>query len=118
VSAPDPAERTRLLAAASSEQLAALPRLLASADLATVQFAQQLALAAMRREPAARVYAATAQDRLRVLAGQPQKFGTQHHVVDGVRQLWPVDAWTTDSERAKWGLPSLVALRAAAEGSS
>ncbi len=107
--------RQVLLAAPGSEQLAAAQALLPSAQTADVEFAQQLALAAMRTLPAARAVAAQALDRLRVLAGQPQKFGTQAHVVDGRRTLWPVDAWTTDSERAKWGLPGLVELRRLAE---
>lgn len=108
-------QRAALLAAPAAEQLAAAQALLQRTQVADVEFAQQLALAAMRTLPAARPVAAQALDRLRVLAGQPQKFGTQAHTVDGRRQQWPVDAWTTDSERAKWGLPGLAELRRRAE---
>ena len=55
-------------------------------------------------------------DRLRLLAGAPQKFGTQWRARDGGRELWPVDPATTDSERAKWGLPPLAELRRRADG--
>ena len=110
----DPA-RVVLLAAPAAEQLAAAQALLPSERPADVEFAQQLAMAAMRTLPAARAAAAQALDRLRVLAGKPQKFGTQWHAVQGRRQLWPVDDWTTDSERAKWGLPALAELRRRAE---
>ena len=103
------------MTAPAGEQLAAAAALLDSEDHAEVEFAQQLALAAMRTLPAARSAAARAMDRLRVLAGQPQKFGTQVHTNNGRRELWPVDAWTTDSERAKWGLPGLQELRRSAE---
>jgi hypothetical protein len=51
-----------------------------------------------------------------LLAGAPQKFGTQWRARDGGRELWPVDPVTTDSERAKWGLPPLAELRRRAEG--
>ena len=44
-------------------------------------------------------------------AGNSQKFGTQL-VADGVQlALWPVDPATTDSERAKWGLPPLAEIQ-------
>ena len=110
-------QRAAWLAAPAAEQLATAQALLAG-ERADVEFAQELALAAMRTLPAARPVAALALDRLRVLAGQPQKFGTQSHSVDGHATLWPVDAWTTDSERAKWGLPGLAELRRRAESPS
>lgn len=99
----------------AAEQAAAAAVLLASADPALVQLAHDLALQAMAREPAARVLAATAFDRLRRLRGEPQKFGTQP-AADGKGELWPVDEHTTDSERAKWGLPPLAELRRRAAG--
>lgn len=99
----------------AAERAAAAAALLTSTDPATVQIAHELALQAMAREPAARALAATAYDRLRRLRGEPQKFGTQR-ADDGRGELWPVDAHTTDSERAKWGLPPLAELRRRAAG--
>lgn len=93
-----------------ADQTAAAAVLLPGALLPEVQTAQSLALAAMANNPAARPLAAAAYDRLRLLAGKPQKFGTQATVRDGRRVPWPVDATTTDSERAKWGLPALAEL--------
>jgi hypothetical protein len=114
------AEVLRLHAAgaltAAHERVAAAGLLLRSDVAAEVEAAHTLALAAMAREPSARPLAATAYDRLRLLAGAPQKFGTQVTERDGRRELWPVDATTTDSERAKWGLPTLAELRRRASG--
>jgi hypothetical protein len=95
----------------AGDQLAAAAVLLGSSLAAEVEAAHSLALAAMAAEPGARSVAATAFDRLRMLAGKPQKFGTQVTARDGQRVLWPVDATTTDSERAKWGLPALAELQ-------
>ncbi len=110
------AELLRLRAAgalASAEEQAAAAALLLHSDaLGDVEAAQALALAAMARHASARALAATAYDRLRLLMGKPQKFGTQVAVREGRRELWPVDEHTTDSERAKWGLPPLAELRA------
>ncbi|MBL9077669.1 MAG: hypothetical protein JNL08_09205 [Planctomycetes bacterium] len=89
----------------------AAARILLPGPVADVELAQALVLAAMAHEPAARRLAAEAYDRLRVLAGRPQKFGTQTTVHDGRGELWPVDAATTDSERAKWGVEPLAELR-------
>jgi hypothetical protein len=118
-SRPDAAVRARIagwyaakdLVDAEDQLLAA--RVLASSDVvAEVEAAQALALAAMAKVSAARPVAATAFDRLRMLAGQPQKFGTQWLERErGRPELWPVDGSTTDSERAKWGLPGLAELR-------
>lgn len=95
-----------------AEQLAAATLLVESPLAAEVEAAQTLALGVMASGvgAAARVVAATAYDRLRMLAGKPQKFGTQVVVREGRRELWPVDGLTTDSERAKWGLPGLGEL--------
>lgn len=76
-----------------------------------VELAQSLALAAMAHERRARIVAATAYDRLRRLRGLPQKFGTQVVLGAHGRELWPMDAGTTDSERAKWDVPPLADLR-------
>jgi hypothetical protein len=97
--------------ATPAERVAAAELLVGSDVPAEVEAAQTLALAAFGALPAARPLAATAFDRLRLLAGAPQKFGTQTTEREGVRALWPVDPATTDSERAKWGLPALAELR-------
>ncbi len=76
--------------------------LLDAEDLAAVQAAHELALQAMATERTARRLAAASFDRLRVLQGLPQKFGTQRRA-DGT--VWPIDPATTDSERRKWDLP-------------
>jgi hypothetical protein len=90
----------------------AAARLLVHGEVAAeVELAQNLALAAMPGERAARRLAAVAYDRLRLLAGKPQKFGTQFVARDGARELWPVEPTTTDSERAKWDVEPLVELR-------
>jgi hypothetical protein len=94
----------------AATRLGAAERLLGSEDRAHVALAQSLALALLGQQPTARWLAARAFDRLRMLAGQPQKYGTATHLVDGQLQLWPVDPGTTDSERAKWGVPALAEL--------
>jgi len=83
-------------------------------DMAAVQRAHELALAAMASRPTARLLAATAYDRQRLLRGEPQKFGTQVVADGGGFDLWPCDPRTTDSERTKWGIPPLAELRARA----
>jgi len=102
----------------AAEQFAAARVLVHGVEVAEIEVAQALALAAMTGERGARLLAATAFDRLRLLGGQPQKFGTQTVQRDGQHELWPVDAATTDSERAKWDVPPLAELRrrAAARG--
>ena len=84
---------------------------LASADVDEVRAAHRELLGWMGTCPRARALAATAYDRVRMLEGRPQKFGTQFSERNGQRELWPVDPSTTDSERAKWGLPTLAELR-------
>ena len=54
-------------------------------------------------------------ERVRMLRDQPQKFGTQTVERDGRHELWPVDPATTDSERAKWDLPTLADLERGVE---
>ncbi len=90
--------------------LAAATMLLRSSRSTDVEAAQTLAHSAMAHERAARCVAATAFDRLRMLAGKPQKFGTQTLADAAGTRLWPVDPATTDSERAKWDVPSLAEL--------
>ncbi len=99
---------------ALGDRLAVAELLLGSDVVADVELAQTLALAALAKSPAARPLAARAFDRLRRLAGQPQKYGTEIVVHDGRAELWPVDAVTTDSERAKWGIAPLAELQRAA----
>lgn len=94
----------------AAARLRAAEQLLDSDDREHVTLAQSLALALLAQQPGARLVAARAFDRLRLLAGQPQKYGTATHLVDGRLQLWPVDPGTTDSERAKWGVPALAEL--------
>jgi len=90
------------------EQLAAQA---GSDDPAEVDRAHEAALIRMSKEPRARIVAALAYDRARAFVGREQKFGTQSVMCDGKRVLWPVDANTTDSERAKWHIQSLQSLR-------
>ena len=113
------ARRTAVLAMHAAGQLrspavrcAAAAVLLAGEQVAEVEAAHSLALAALRGEAGARRLAATAYDRLRMLRGEPQKFGTQWVERNGRSELWAVDPATTDSERAKWDLPPLAQLRA------
>ena len=86
---------------------AAVRVLLRSDDGNVVQAAYDLALGAAGKHADAMPLAARCYDRLRVLAGQPQKFGTCRNA-DG--SMHAIDARTTDSERAKWGLPPLAVL--------
>ena len=94
----------------SDPDFAQLQRMAASMDPEEVDRAQRLAVAGMRDDPRLQVIAAEAFDRARVLAGRPQKFGTQAITEDGRRVIWPVDPGTTDSERAKWGIATLPQL--------
>ncbi|MBM4059807.1 MAG: hypothetical protein FJ265_01750 [Planctomycetes bacterium] len=115
-------QRRQALLAHCAELRSAADRCAAAAVLvqgdtsAEVEAAQTLALAAMSGEPRARRIAAEAFDRLRWLAGKPQKFGLVVVVRDGVSELWPVEPGTTDSERAKWDVPPLADLRRSAAG--
>ena len=81
--------------------------LLRSDDAKVVQAAHDLALSAAGKHVDAMPLAARCYDRLRVLAGESQKFGTCRNA-DG--SMYAVDPRTTDSERAKWGLPPLAVL--------
>lgn len=72
-----------------------------------VRLAHDAVLARLGEVAGARPLAARLYDRLRMLEGRPQKFGTQRRA-DGT--LWPVDPATTDSERAKWSMPPLAEL--------
>ncbi len=95
----------------AAEQFAAGTVLIYSDSMAELAVAEALALAAMGKEPRARQLAATAYDRQRMLRGEAQKFGTQLIEKDGRLELWPIDPTTTDSERAKWGLPALAEIQ-------
>lgn len=53
------------------------------------------------------LYAAT-KDRLLISQGKVQKFGTQFEKVDGQWRHMPVNPNTTDTERAKYGVPPLA----------
>lgn len=51
------------------------------------------------------LYAATL-DRWLVSQGKPQKFGTQYKILDGKKELFPVDKNTSDQERIEHGITS------------
>jgi hypothetical protein len=91
----------------ASERYQQAAAALASSDLTAVAAAHEVALSLMAQHRPARALAARLYDRMRVLAGRPQKFGTQRGP-DGA--VWPIDPGTTDSERAKWDLPGLADL--------
>lgn len=60
----------------------------------------------------ARWLKAATEDRLLLSQGMPQRYGTQYTEVDGRLELQPVDAATTDAERAEWNVPPLATARA------
>ncbi len=49
------------------------------------------------------LYAATL-DRWLVSQGKPQKFGTQYKIVNGKKELFPIDGSTTNEERIEYGI--------------
>ena len=57
------------------------------------------------------IYAATL-DRYLMSTGQPQKYGTQYHLVDDRMELYPVDPQTTDEERQQYNVPPLAEAQA------
>ncbi len=72
--------------------------------------ARELAAEAARLgHPKALRLAALAWDRWLMMAGKPQRFGTQYQrAPDGTEfRLYPVDPSVTDEERARWGIPPL-----------
>lgn len=84
-----------------------------------VSRARALAHRALELDPdllLARPVYATALDRERRLAGEPQLFGTQLVYRDGAWAVDALDAATTDAERAAWGLPPIAELEARAAG--
>lgn len=84
---------------------------------AQVALAAELARQALDRDPdllAARPLVATAVDRGEMLAGRPQKYGTQIVDVDGIWEVYDVDPAVTDEARAEWGLPPIADVRARA----
>lgn len=84
---------------------------------AEVARAGELAQQALARDPdllAARPLIATAADRKEMLAGRPQKFGTQLVEEGGTWKVYDVDPAVTDAERAEWGLPPLADAQARA----
>ncbi|MBP9145657.1 MAG: hypothetical protein KBF21_13975 [Thermoanaerobaculia bacterium] len=86
---------------------------------AEVALAAELGRQALARDPdllAARPLVATAVDRGEMLAGRPQKYGTQFVEEGGKWKVYAVDPAVTDAERAEWGLPPLAdAVAQAAE---
>jgi hypothetical protein len=80
-------------------------------SVADIDRARELALQAIALDPGhqtARWLAAASEDRALMYRGEPQRWGTQFKRVDGRWRLWPVDATTTDEERASRGVPSLA----------
>ena len=91
--------------------------LVASDRPVEVARAAELAHQALAGDPdllAARPLVATAEDRRAMLAGKPQRFGTQIVEVAGKWQLYTVDPAVSDAERAEWGLPPLADAQARA----
>lgn len=84
---------------------------------AEVERAAALARQALAGNPdllAARPLVATAVDRAQMLAGKPQKYGTQLVEKGGVWTVYDVDPAVTDEARAEWGMPPIAAARARA----
>jgi hypothetical protein len=81
--------------------------------------AHELALKAVSLDSTyirARWIAAAAKDRYLLNIGQPQIYGTQFRLVEGVWELSPIDTTAvTDEERERWGVPPLSAARARAK---
>jgi hypothetical protein len=73
--------------------------------------------AAILGEPRGGIVKAEARDRMAVLLGEPQPYGTQSVYVPvlGRWRLYAVDPATTDEERRVLGLPPLAQLQADAE---
>lgn len=92
--------------------------LLAESSLpAEVERAAALARQALAGNPdllAARPLVATAVDRAQMLAGEPQRYGTQLVEEGGSWQVYAIDPAVTDAERAEWGVPPLAEAQARA----
>jgi hypothetical protein len=50
-------------------------------------------------------------DRYLTHTGQPQKYGTQYRITNGIKTLFPIDPTTTDEERATLNVPPLEELK-------
>ncbi|MGE0640737.1 MAG: hypothetical protein AB7G12_05150 [Thermoanaerobaculia bacterium] len=87
--------------------------------LENVARARALAHRALELDPdllEARPLYAQALDREKLLAGEPQVFGTQLVSRDGRWAIYDCDPATTDADRAAWGVPSLDELRRRGDG--
>ncbi len=77
--------------------------------------AHELALKAAELDSTVSIFrwlAAAAKDRYLWHVGQPQWFGTQRKMVDGVWTIEPIDTTViTDDERRKWNVPTLSEAR-------
>ncbi len=92
--------------------------LVESDRVAEVDRAAELARAAAAGDPdllRARPLVAVAVDRGQMLAGRPQKYGTQLVQVDGKWKVYEVDPAITDDLRAEWGLPPIADAHARAD---
>lgn len=56
------------------------------------------------------LYAAST-DRILVLKGKPQKYGTQWQIKNGRCKLWPINPKTTDRARARYGVEPLRKIK-------
>lgn len=74
--------------------------------------------AARRGHPGGLWLAAAAWDRWLMMAGRPQRFGTQYHPDPKTRKpvIYPVDPSVTDKERERWGFPPLAEIPTAFPG--
>lgn len=75
--------------------------------------ARELAAEAARKgHPAGLWLTAAAWDRWLMMAGKPQRFGTQYKLDEATKQmrLYPVDPSVTDAERERWGFPPLAEI--------
>lgn len=84
---------------------------------AEIDRAHALALRAMAIKPThpkAAWLAAASEDRAHMYRGEPQRFGTQFRLEDGVWVLYKTDPRVTDAERARWGVPPIAEARARA----
>jgi hypothetical protein len=99
----------------AEEQYYAAAVLWRAQDPESLQLAMALGhAAAAKGRPDALRYVAYATDRLAVMRGQVQRYGTQmvYSTVNDRWRLYAYDKITTDAERAEMGLPTLAQMQA------
>lgn len=102
----------------AEDLLYAAALLVTSDDSSDLDRAQTLALeAASMGEERALPVAAEAEDKLLLMQGLPQRYGTQYAYQPsfGTWRLYAIDPATTDGDRARMGLLSLAEMEARAE---